>query len=82
MPQPFRIGLQIGPYDPFWVQVREAVNQRAQQLGLYLIPIEIAGRPDALQEEEQISVVEELLAQQLDALICWSLPERGIYEAE
>lgn len=25
-------------------------------------------------------MVEELLAQQLDALICWSFPERGIYQ--
>ena len=32
MPQPFRFGSQIGPYDPFWVQVREAINQRTQQL--------------------------------------------------
>jgi len=76
----FRIGSQIGPYDPFWVQIREAVNQRAQQLGLYLIPIEIAGRPDTLSVDEQIGVVEELLAQQLDALICWSFPEEVIYQ--
>lgn len=52
MPQPFRLGSQIEPYDPFWVQIREAVNQRAQQLGLYLIPIEIAGRPDTLPADE------------------------------
>jgi signal transduction histidine kinase/ABC-type sugar transport system substrate-binding protein/AraC-like DNA-binding protein len=80
MPQTFRIGSQIGPYDPFWVQVREAVNQRAQQLGLDLIPLEIAGRPDALPLEEQIGVVEELLAQELDALICWSFPQRAIHQ--
>jgi len=75
MTQELRIGSQIGPYDPFWVQVREAVNQKAQQLGLELIPIEIAGRPDTLSPTEQISVVEELLAQQLDALIGWNFPE-------
>jgi signal transduction histidine kinase/AraC-like DNA-binding protein/ABC-type sugar transport system substrate-binding protein len=80
MPQTFRIGSQIGPYDPFWVQVREAVNQRAQQLCLELVPIEIAGRPDALPAEEQIGVVEEFLAQELDALICWNFPERVIYQ--
>ena len=79
MTQPLRIGSQIGPYDPFWVQVREAVNQRAQQLGLELIPIEIAGRPDALGPTEQINVVEELLAQQLDALIGWSFPESMLH---
>lgn len=78
MPQAFRIGSQIGPYDPFWVQVREAVNQKAQQLGLDLIPIEIAGRPDTLPAEEQIGVVEELLAQELDVLICWNFPQTMI----
>src|SRR6185436_6680679 len=61
-------------------QVREAVNQRAQQLGLDLLPLEIAGRPDALPLEEQIGVVEELLAQELDALICWSFPQRMIHQ--
>jgi hypothetical protein len=60
------------PYDPFWVQVREAVHQRAGQWDLKLIPIEIEGRPHKLRVEEQSSVLEELLAQQLDALICWS----------
>ncbi|RPJ19450.1 MAG: GAF domain-containing protein, partial [Chloroflexi bacterium] len=78
MTQTFRIGSQIGPYDPFWVQVREAVNLKAQQLGLELIPIEIAGRADTLSVEEQVDVVEELLAQQLNALICWSFPESMI----
>ena len=79
MTQALRIGSQIGPYDPYWVQVREAVNQRAQQLGLELIPIEIAGRPDTLSPTEQISVVEELLAQQLDALIGWIFPESMLH---
>jgi signal transduction histidine kinase/ABC-type sugar transport system substrate-binding protein/AraC-like DNA-binding protein len=78
MSQAFRIGSQIGPYDPFWVQVREAVNQKARQLNIELIPIEIAGRPDSLTVEEQQGVVEELLAQELDALICWNFPERTI----
>jgi signal transduction histidine kinase/ABC-type sugar transport system substrate-binding protein/AraC-like DNA-binding protein len=78
MHQTFRIGSQIGPYDPFWVQLREAVSQRAQQLGLELIPLEIAQRPDMLPVEDQIGVVEELLARQLDAVICWNLSEQMI----
>lgn len=73
MRQTFRIGSQIGPYDPFWVQVREAVNQRIQLLGLELIVLEITQRPDMLPAEDQISVVEELLARQLDAVICCNL---------
>jgi signal transduction histidine kinase/ABC-type sugar transport system substrate-binding protein/AraC-like DNA-binding protein len=80
MARAFRIGSQIGPYDPFWVQVREAVLQKAQQLGLQLVPIEIAGRPNSLTPEEQISVVEELLSQELDALICWYFPEKMIQQ--
>ena len=80
MSHSYRIGSQIGPYDPFWVQVREAVSQKAQQLDLELIPIEIAGRPETLSPEEQIGIVEELLAQELDALICWNIPEKMIIQ--
>jgi len=69
-----RIGSQIGAYDPFWVQVREAVHQQAQQFGVNLIPIEIADQPTLLTPEEQASLVEELLAEDLGALICWNLP--------
>src|SRR6185436_17094093 len=75
MAHTFRIGSQIGPADPFWVQVREAVYQKAQQLAINLIPIEIADRPETLSPEEQASLVEELLAQELDALICWNLSD-------
>ncbi|HEU4324603.1 MAG TPA: substrate-binding domain-containing protein [Roseiflexaceae bacterium] len=78
MRQTFRIGSQIGPYDPFWVQVREAVSQRVQQLGLELIPLEITQRPDMLPVEDQISLVEELVARQLDAVICCNLSEQMI----
>src|SRR5688572_25712700 len=74
MPDTFRIGSQIGSYDPFWVQVREAVYQKAQQLNLDLIPIEITDEPTRLSPEEQASLVDELLAEDLRALICWSLP--------
>lgn len=76
-----RIGVQIGPYDPFWVEVREAVYLRAQQFGpgpmdVDLIPIEVAGSPDAIPSLEQDNLLEELLAQNLDALICWNLPDK------
>jgi len=79
MAHTLRIGSQIGPADPFWVQVREAVYQKAQQLAINLIPIEIADRPEILSREEQASLVEELLAQELDALICWNLSDSLIY---
>lgn len=69
-----RIGSQIGSYDPFWVQVREAVYQKAQQLHVNLIPIEISDEPQLLSSDERASLVDELLAEDLRALICWNLP--------
>jgi ABC-type sugar transport system substrate-binding protein len=55
--------------------VREAIYHKAQTLNLNLVPIEITDRPELLSSEEQASWLEELLAQELDALICWNLPE-------
>jgi signal transduction histidine kinase/AraC-like DNA-binding protein/ABC-type sugar transport system substrate-binding protein len=75
MKRTLRIGAQIGPYDPFWVQVREAVYHKAQQFGVELIPIEIARNADTFSLREQANLLEELLGQKLDALICWNLPE-------
>src|SRR5688572_381391 len=69
-----RIGSQIGAYDPFWVQVREAVYQKAEQLNVDLIPIEITEHPTTLSPEEQTGLMDELLAEDLGALICWNLP--------
>ncbi len=34
-----RIGYELIPADPFWVQMREAVQQRAQEIGLTLAPV-------------------------------------------
>src|SRR5690242_19744704 len=73
-----RIGSQIGSYDPFWVQVREAVYQKAQQLQVNLIPIEITEQAQMLSAEEQAGLVDELLAEDLRALICWNLPAEMI----
>lgn len=69
-----RIGSLIGSYDPFWVQVREAVYQKAQQFNVNLIPIEITNEPITLSLEERASLLDELLAEDLRALICWNLP--------
>jgi signal transduction histidine kinase/AraC-like DNA-binding protein/ABC-type sugar transport system substrate-binding protein len=72
-----RIGSRVGSADPFWVQVREAVHQRAQQLPIELLSIDIDQA--ALAGEEPIGLVEELLAHDLDALICTYLGERLAY---
>jgi signal transduction histidine kinase/ABC-type sugar transport system substrate-binding protein/AraC-like DNA-binding protein/DNA-binding response OmpR family regulator len=70
-----RIGARIGSADPFWVQTREAVLQRAQQLAIDLVSIDISFRSE-LSVEQEIAFVEDLLAQELNALICSYLPDR------
>ncbi len=68
-----RIGARIGSADPFWVQTREAVYQYAQQQNINLIPIDI-GRSSELTQDRAATIVEELLAHDLNALICSYLP--------
>jgi signal transduction histidine kinase/AraC-like DNA-binding protein/DNA-binding response OmpR family regulator len=69
-----RIGTQVWPDDPFWVQVQEAIWQRAQQLAVDLVAIVIENL-NMRSDEELVSLVEEVLAQDLDALIGWNLSE-------
>ncbi|HEU5100956.1 MAG TPA: ATP-binding protein, partial [Roseiflexaceae bacterium] len=73
-----RIGSRIGSADPFWVQVREAVYQKAQQLAIDLVPIDIA-HASRFSHEEHAELVDELLAQDLDALISTFLPDDLAY---
>ena len=80
MSHTLRIGAQIWPDDPFWVQVREAIRQRALRLGVELVSID-AENLDRLSVEEQVSFVEEFLALDLDALIGWSLDDTLAYRA-
>ncbi len=75
MSHTLRIGARIGSADPFWVQTREAVLQRAQQLAIDLVSIDI-GFSSELSAEQEIAFVEDLLAQELNALICSYLPDR------
>ena len=74
-----RIGAFISPNDPFWVQVQEAAYQQIQQLGDQLISIEVADSPHSILALDPDSLVEELLAQELDALVCINLPEGAPY---
>lgn len=55
------------PGDPFWVQVREAVQQRADVLGLELIPI--TPPRAALSSDTYLRFLEELRAQEVRVLI-------------
>jgi DNA-binding LacI/PurR family transcriptional regulator len=68
MSQALRVGLHITPDDPYWVLVREAIYQRAEQCAIQLISIDIPD-PRDLGDQAQVSWLEELLAQELDALI-------------
>ncbi len=79
MAHTLRIGARVGSADPFWVQVREAVNRQAQHLSVDLVSVDIE-RPQALLSPEgQIGWVEELLAHELDALISTYLPDSLAY---
>jgi ABC-type sugar transport system substrate-binding protein len=69
MSRTIRIGILIAPGDPFWAQVHEVIWQRAQTLAVELIEITIE-ESHLLSSDEQVEVVEDLIAQELDALIC------------
>jgi signal transduction histidine kinase/AraC-like DNA-binding protein/ABC-type sugar transport system substrate-binding protein/DNA-binding response OmpR family regulator len=66
--------MQIGAGDPFWVQVREAIFERARQLSVKLVPIDL-DEMWHLPGEDQLSLIEELVVQDIDALIASSCPE-------
>jgi len=69
-----RIGIFFGPnIDPFWVQVLEAIYQKAHVLGLDLIAID-SDLPPLPSGEEETTLYEEILAQDLDVVIGWGFP--------
>ena len=66
-----RIGMFLGPnIDPFWMQVLEAIYQKAHVLGLDLIAID-SDLPPLPSGEEETTRYEEILAQDLDVVIGW-----------
>lgn len=63
-----RVALALSPGDPFWVQVREAVKQRAVELGIDLVRV-----PPPSQTAEGVALlgfIEDLHAIEARALIC------------
>lgn len=68
-----RVGFGLLPGDPFWVQVREAVQQRAETLGMLLIPVSVPLVGSA--GEVHLRFLEEIKAQELGALISHVAPE-------
>jgi len=73
-PVPYRIGVEIGPYDPFWVEVNEAVCSRLRSQGVNLVRLEIAESNKTYYTLDPYRLVDELLALELDALICVTMP--------
>lgn len=73
-PAEIRIGALLGPHDPFWVQVREAVYSAVQERGMTLVPLELFESPQILVNIDPASMVDELLAENLDAIISQEIP--------
>ena len=67
-----RIGLSTRPGDPFWVQVFEAIYRTAHELGVEVVPLHFE-TPGPHSDEAQKTVVEEVLAQELAALVTYNL---------
>lgn len=68
-----RLGIQVPPEDPFWVQMREAIVQQAHRMHLDIIPIEVDVAMLHTPEYE-VAALELILAQEPDAIISHSLP--------
>src|SRR5215468_5268846 len=74
-----RIGACMEPIDAFWVQVREAFYQRSKQIALEIVPIGNEDFPHYPSPEEQRSILEEIMSQELDVLVGWTFPEQMAY---
>jgi signal transduction histidine kinase/AraC-like DNA-binding protein/ABC-type sugar transport system substrate-binding protein len=75
MTRTIRIGSDINPADPYWVQVQESALERAQGLGVELISLRLFEYPDTpASSDQEIALIEELQALELDALIAGALP--------
>ena len=64
-----RIGVQVEPGDPFWVQVRELMAHYAQTLSIDLIEVALRDS-ETLSAHAQDEIIEDLVVQEIDALIC------------
>jgi hypothetical protein len=74
-----RIGVEIGPYDPYWVAAREVVCRHLIEAGVTLINSEIAESNATFNEMDPSSLADELLALELNALISINLPTEVAY---
>ncbi len=68
-----RIGSRVQPSDPYWVLVGEHLRQRSQEQGITLVDINLP--LETVTGEAQLSLLDDLLAQELDALITPRMPQ-------
>lgn len=76
---PPRIGTLLIPSDPYWIQALEAIMQTAQQMGDELVILQPVASIEELNAISPDDLVEQILAQNLDALIC-TLNATSIYK--
>jgi signal transduction histidine kinase/AraC-like DNA-binding protein/ABC-type sugar transport system substrate-binding protein len=67
MKDTIRIGSRVLPSDPFWALVCEHLRQRSQEQNITLVEINLP--LETVTGEAQLSLLDDLLAQELDALI-------------
>lgn len=67
-----RIGMHFYSADPFWVIMREGMYQRAEQLQIQLVPMEVD--LGFLSGDSQMAAIEEVLAMELHALVTLAMP--------
>lgn len=70
----YRIALQVGMADPYWVLVREAVVRHAHERQIELVSLSI-DTTNLLNPAQSDEIFEELQVQQVQALICNSAAE-------
>jgi signal transduction histidine kinase/AraC-like DNA-binding protein/ABC-type sugar transport system substrate-binding protein len=68
-----RVGLQVAPYDPFWVLVRESIETRVQRYGFDLVLVETPENPTLWSLKEEAQFLEDILALDIDVLVSWNL---------
>lgn len=70
------VGLYDPGSDPFWLQVKDAIYQKAKRLPIELVPVSSCVPSDAAGASAQRAAVEELLALELRAVINWGWHEQ------
>ncbi|HEX2910061.1 MAG TPA: ATP-binding protein [Chloroflexia bacterium] len=73
MQQIHRIGVQVIPLDPFWVQVGYGIDRKVRAAGCEVVPVDVGMHE--LPGVDYTYILEELLAQEIDVFIILTLPD-------